>query len=133
MKPGIYWIGDLCYVMHDEWEECFDLFFSGHTDHGCNEGEFTLKDGRKFASYNTAYGDGEYKDTDGQRYGVDSGSIGCIRIEDINWKNMDNNEDLGHAVYFPKDFETSYNDGVITFGHVSIDTKGTDEEEDYED
>ena len=37
---GKYYVGDLCYVMHDEWDEVCGLFFKGRDDHGCNQGVF---------------------------------------------------------------------------------------------
>ena len=40
---GKYYVGDLCYVMHDEWDEVCGLFFKGRDDHGCNQGMFELK------------------------------------------------------------------------------------------
>ena len=80
MPAGEYYIGDLCYVMtSEEWLEVCDLTIQ---DSRLIEGEFQLKDGRKFAMYSTAYGDGTYYDHYGFSYSVDSGSIGCIRMED---------------------------------------------------
>lgn len=130
MPAGKYYIGDLCYVMHEEWEEACGLFFAGRTDHGCNEGKFKLADGREFVNFNTKYGDGEY--FDGLfSYGVDSGSIGCIRVEDVR-------EELppGAVVMaFLEDFECYRDDNMLVFGYVEIDTdpceyKEYDEEED---
>ena len=83
MPAGRYLVGDLCYCMHPQWNEVCDLLFAGRTDHGCNEGEFTLANGVKFAIYNTAYGDGYYPDQQGNTYPVDAGCIGCIRVEDV--------------------------------------------------
>ena len=54
MPAGRYYIGDLCYVMHPEWQECCELFFPPGAPGRGVEGEFTLKDGRRFASYGTA-------------------------------------------------------------------------------
>ena len=70
LPAGKYYVGDLCYVMHEEWDEVCGLFFKGRTDHGCNQGEFMLKDGRRFACYNTRWGDGTYFDEDRNRYPV---------------------------------------------------------------
>ena len=75
MKAGTYWIGDLCYVMHDEWDEVCNITISGHS---VKDGEFKLADGREFATYCTAYGDGMYSDQDGNVYGVD-GRSACDR------------------------------------------------------
>ena len=78
MPAGKYYVGDLCYVMHDEWDEACSLFFQGRKDNGCNEGEFNLRDGRRFVSYSTKWGDGTYKDQFGKQYGVDAGIIGLL-------------------------------------------------------
>lgn len=123
MPAGKYWIGDLCYVLHSEWSEFCDITI---TDNDCLDGEFSLKDGRKFASYRTAYGDGCYTGNVG-KYPVDAGLIGCVKLEDIDLTNPDNDIKLGHVVEFSAPFETFSKNGVLWFGHVRIDT-GDDEE-----
>lgn len=132
MPAGRYYVGDLCYVMHPEWNECCSLFFAGRSDHGCNEGEFTLKDGRRFANFNTAYGDGSYMSNIGTEHCVDSGSIGCILVSDIRDESCTDMERLGAIVEFATPFEVYYEGGVIHFGHVAIDTDPEYEEEDYD-
>ena len=132
MPAGKYYIGDLCYVMHEEWDQVCGLFFSGRNDHGCNEGEFNLKDGRRFASFNTKWGDGSYEDQFGNLYGVDAGLIGCIKLEDIDMKCGENFTRGGNLVEFSNPFECSYQDGVIVFGHVRIDTDPSNSES-YDD
>jgi hypothetical protein len=129
MVKGEYYIGDLCYVLHERWDEVCELLFAGRSDHGCNDGEFELKDGTKFAIYSTAYGDGTYLDQGDNEYWVDSGSIGCILMEDINL-NVDGNQIMGgRVVDITHDFTTGSMDGVIKIGPVHIDT---DPEDDYE-
>ena len=124
MKAGLYYIGDLCYVLHDEWDECCELFFEGRNDHGCNQGEFQLKDGRLFANFNTAHGDGTYTDQGGSReYPVDSGSIGCILVKDVDVDNKNNRLDYGNTIKFEDDFEVGNANGTIIFGHIRIKTK----------
>lgn len=130
MKAGTYYVGDLCYVMHDEWSEVCDLLFEGRDDHGCN-GEFTLKDGRKFAIYNTAYGDGYYRSNEGFNVGVDSGSIGCILLNDIQ-ESSENSPSLGGTVEFDEDFRTASDGQTIQIGFVEIYT-GYDDYEDEDD
>lgn len=133
MPAGKYYVGDLCYVMHEEWDEVCSLFFAGRTDHGCNQGEFNLKDGRRFVSYNTAWGDGTYCDQFGNRYGVDAGLIGCIRVEDIDMECGENFLRGGNIIDFPKDFNAYYHEGKIYIGHLIVDTDPEFvEEEDYE-
>jgi hypothetical protein len=123
MPSGTYYIGDLCYVMKPEWEEFCDITIEGY---GCKDGEFALKDGRRFATYGTLYGDGTYRSNIGSRHSVDAGLIGCIRVEDIKDPSatMQQMRDLGTIVDFDEPFETSESEGVICFGIVEIDTGG---------
>jgi hypothetical protein len=133
MPAGRYYIGDLCYVMHPEWDECVDLFFPPDEQgfpRGV-DGEFALKDGRRFASFGTAYGDGTYQSNIGTGHSVDSGSIGCIRVEDIRDNTYEDIETLGAIVEFDQPFEVSADQGLIVFGHVQIET-AADEEYEYE-
>lgn len=128
MPAGQYYIGDLCYVMGDaEWDEFCSITIQGYR---CLSGEFIMSDGRRFATYQTKYGDGEYRDQFNNRYGVDAGLIGCIRLEDIRVEKY-NIKDLGAIVEFKTDFVTSYEDGVIKIGHVMIDTDPEFEDDDY--
>jgi hypothetical protein len=134
MPAGTYYIGDLCYVMHPEWDEFCDITIEGNN---CLGGEFALKDGRKFATYSTMYGDGTYRSNIGSYHSVDAGLIGCIRIEDIRdpEATMEQMRDLGTIVEFDEPFETSESEGVITFGCVEIDTAGDPEynEDEYDE
>ena len=138
MPAGKYYIGDLCYVMGDEeWDDFCGVTISGNE---CLQGEFEMPDGRKFATYSTAWGDGLYKDQYGNRYGVDAGLIGCIKLDDIKADKYSNIEDLGSVFEFKEDFTTSGGrgdrdwDGVIRIGNVRINTdpSGDEFEEDYE-
>lgn len=119
MPAGKYYVGDLCYVMHPEWDEFCDITI---TDHECLDGEFTLADGRRFATYRTAYGDGTYYSSHGTSHSVDAGLIGCILVNDIRDETAVELNRLGAVVDFPEPFETSGEDGVIKFGHLRIDT-----------
>jgi hypothetical protein len=136
MPAGKYYIGDLCYVMNDdEWSECVDLFFPPNEQGfpGGAEGEFTLKDGRRFASFGTAYGDGTYRSSINTFHSVDSGSIGCIRVEDIRANKYEDIETLGAIVEFDQPFEVSADQGLLIFGNVEIETADDDEEYDDEE
>jgi len=139
MPAGEYFIGDLCYVMSDEeWLEVCDLTTQGSR---LIEGEFQLKDGRRFAMYNTAYGDGTYHDHYGFSYSVDSGTIGCICTADIKankYPSLGDTQDLldlGAVQTFGIDFVTGGGrgepgwEGLIQFGHIVIETDPTEEEE----
>jgi hypothetical protein len=131
MPAGKYYIGDLCYVMDsDEWDEFCAITIKGNN---CIDGEFELPDGRRFATYGTRWGDGEYRDQHGNAYSVDAGLIGCIRVEDIRANKYDNISELGAILEFTEPFETSGGrehyqkwDGVIRIGHVEIVTDSDD-------
>ena len=133
MPAGKYYIGDLCYVMNDaEWEEFCSITIDGHN---VIDGEFQMKDGRRFATYGTAYGDGVYHDQYGHSYSVDAGLIGCFKVEDIRANYYDNLLDLGSIMEFDKSFATSGGrgdegwEGLIQIGHVLIETNPHYEEE----
>lgn len=129
MKAGTYYVGDLCYVLHDEWDEVCRLTIEHDRAIG---GEFNLKDGRRFAMYNTMYGDGNYFNQDGKSYDVDSGSIGCILLSDIDSDYPGNFLAGGNVHTFDQDFYTGEQDGKIMFHNVSINTDDVIEEEEYE-
>ena len=127
MPAGKYYIGDLCYVMdNDEWRELCNIIFQGQK---VIYGEFELPDGRRFAIYGTAWGDGEYYDQYGHTYSVDAGSIGCILMSDIRAHKYDNILDLGAVQEFAEPFATGSQGGQLEFGHVVIDTDPVYEDE----
>ena len=120
MPAGKYYVGDLCYVMDsDEWQQVCSIIIK---DNQCLDGEFELSDGRRFAIYSTAYGDGEYYDQYGHTYSVDAGSIGCVLMSDIRANQYNNLLDLGAILEFAEPFETGSQSGQLKFGHVTIDT-----------
>jgi hypothetical protein len=133
MKAGKYYIGDLCYVMHDVWDEVCGILFADNPRG--NEGEFTLKDGRRFAAYFTAYGDGSYYDQHNASYSVDAGMIGCILESDIveyttSW-GATNSTNGGQIIEFDIDFPTGKRDtGRIEIGDICIETDGDYYEDD---
>jgi hypothetical protein len=116
--------------MHPQWDEVCDLTISGN---GNLDGEFNLANGVRFAIHGTAYGDGVYQDEQGRDYPVDAGSIGCIRVEDVN----DSEAWLAgvQTVEFTEPFELQYVDNVICFVNandkilLAIDTDPVYEEE----
>jgi hypothetical protein len=132
-SPVRYYVGDLCYVMAPEWGEVCDLTFSG--DNTEVNGKLQLADGRKFAIFGTAYGDGGYLDQKGNSYCVDSGTLGIIKVDDIRDPEFSQERalSLGNIVEFEEEFDAlvcESDDGVIQFGHIVIDTKS---ENDYDD
>ena len=119
MRPGQYYIGDLCYVMEDRWDEVCNLIIEGNI---CKNGIFQLADGTKFAIYNTKHGDGVYSDQYGRKYAVDSGSIGCILMDDIKVSINTNLIGFYHTYDAQNIFDSFENDGTIEIGEISIDT-----------
>lgn len=117
-----YYIGDLCYVMHDEWQEVCSITGFDNT-----EWAYQLEDGRKFFMFTTAYGDGVYSDGDGLAYSVDSGTIGCIKVDDIRDPGFAYviEHGLGHIHeldYEISDYDCGYDNGCIFFDKVAIET-----------
>jgi len=123
MPAGRYYIGDLCYVMHDAWHEACALFFPSNTDSRGVNGEFVLKDGRRFANFDTMFGDGTYSSNMNTSHCVDSGSIGCILVADIRDNTYSDIALLGAIVEFAEPFETEkIGPGLIKFGQLEIET-----------
>ena len=111
MRPGTYYVGDLCYVMHPQWTEVCGLMFA--TDGGVLDGEFNLANGVRFSVQSTAYGDGTYYDSEGREYPVDAGLIGCIRVQDVydpEWYLEGVN-----VIAFENPFTVEYELGTIRF------------------
>ena len=96
-------------------------------DNGVRNGVFQLPDGREFAMFSTAYGDGVCSDNYDNQYPVDSGSIGCILASELDYPDGASG---GNIVDFPTDFEPYVGgEGALVFGPVVIDTVGDDSEE----
>ena len=135
MKAGKYYVGDLCYVLNDVWDEFCSITIE---DHDCLDGEFQLSDGTKFASYRTKWGDGQYADQHRRWYAVDAGLIGCVSLVDLEKYGVYPTVEHGmggNVIEFKEDFETSgtRKEGIIRFGDLEIDTTGSvwaDEERD---
>lgn len=134
LPEGRYYVGDLCYVMHDCWDEVCELLFAGRDDHGCNQGTFQLKDGRRFAIYNTAYGDGTYRGTDGRDYPVDSGSLGCILLSDITEEEKQYVGSGALHEFVSQVYTGRDEHGTVFFNNLKIvtDDMEDDEEDDWE-
>ena len=130
MQPGTYYIGDLCYVMHGEWDEFCKLTIVGDK---VLDGEFNLADGRRFATFTTKWGDGNYFDQNGKSYDVDAGLIGCIRLDDIDLTNPENSLVGGNIIEFVQPFSTFSAGGEIRIGNVLIDTDPAEVEEELEE
>ena len=118
-----YYVGDLCYVMLEDWDEIVD-----QTVYDNSKLSYQLADGRQYFMVSTMYGDGTYNDLDGNPYSVDSGTIGAIKVADI--ANTDAlvstlEQGLGHIITFDHELTSDevYSEaGQINIGSVVIDT-----------
>jgi len=127
-----YYVGDLCYVMHPEWNEVCDLVTFDNENSA-----YELSDGRQFFLLNTAYGDGTYNDNMGRPYSVDSGTIGAIKVSDIKDPAFASTtkHGLGQVIEFPVELdETSVyaEDGTLVFDTVYIETGSDYGDDDYD-
>jgi hypothetical protein len=156
-----YYVGDLCYVLDaDDWHTYCSSFdwkdCSTYADEDGYDPEIwldpekfyweALTDGtdaepwRPCQTFNTAYGDGRYNDLEGRPYSVDSGGIGCIRVDYANAEKLAEavERGLGHLHEFcTDDLTRGYDNGVIWFtdgsNEVEINTSGDYEEESEDD
>jgi hypothetical protein len=128
LSPGRYYLSDTCYALPDpDYKEIWGKKFN------YNGGIYRRSDGAIFATYHTAYGDGCYKGSNGEEYGVDAGVIG-ITSERL----MGDHAPYGGTWYtFTKPFTFVENDGVFELnsfeGYVRINTAGGDEDEDEDE
>lgn len=133
LKPGTYYVGDPCYVLHDRWNEFCEKSFA--QPDGIDHGDITLDDGTRVVYFSTKYGDGRYADQYGHKYPVDSGLIGIVLKSDIAENELEECKS-GVVWGFAEHVECDENDGVIRFSDIFIDTGDIDEDEDdydYED
>ena len=118
MPAGQYYIGDLCYVLSDRWTQVCNLTIDGPY---VKEGKFTLPDGTEFVLFSALSGDGVcVGDTP---IDVDSWSIGCVKVSDIDNSIPEDDIDLGVHVTFEDTFVCTGEEGVLKFGHVVVDTR----------
>lgn len=123
LPAGEYYIGDLCYVFsRDKWQRLLEA-----TDY-LRDGEFKFENIHG-ASYGTAHGDGGYDENNlGTEIGVDSGTIGCILLTDIEPEELSEAKRCGAIYTFTNSFKVSEHEGTIHFGDRFINT-----DPDYED
>ena len=131
VPKGSYVIGDPCYAVPDK--DWLPLLQS------CNYFEDpigTIKDEtRQFSvlGFSTKWGDGSYRGSDGNVYPVDAGLIGLVPVEMVEELADHDGDYDGVIVKFDRD-TLCVNDGSgkLKFGHITIDTDPSDEEEEDE-
>jgi len=70
--PGVYFLGDPCYVLNKSMYETWGSV------HNYDNGKIDIEGSSSFVVARTVYGDGEYRDSLGFNYPVDSGCISLI-------------------------------------------------------
>lgn len=127
LQPGTYFIGDLSYVLPDKvWQRLIE-----HTE----DGFFEVKGVSGFYD-STCYGDGRYYDQYGNEYPVDTGTIGIVPVslclkKQLNWATKEN---AGKIENFTSPFTPNRSgSGTFTFGHITIVTDDSDEQEERDD
>jgi len=130
-KLGKIYVGDICYALDDK---VYDEIWGKKYNYA--NGKFEVSNDNFFAVDSTAYGDGNYKGTDGKSYSVDAGVIGAVPQE--LWKSNITESELNslgtilntNQCQFCSEmgyFEIYYNGGK----YIHIDTANNEEE--YED
>ncbi len=130
VPAGSYVLGDPCYSFpdYDEWMKLLE---------SCNYFENPIgtfsrgTDNHYVVAFSTRWGDGCYQGTDGRMYPVDAGLIGLVPLEVTG---SDRRDDLGTVVVFDKPTKCSTDgEGKLRFGHITIDTDPTDDDEEEEE
>ena len=121
LPAGRYYVGDLFFVLQNKYVEFCKKSILSDDGHGHGGGLIVLNNGVKVVTFCTQEGDGLYEDQLGNKYSVDDGSIGCIRVEDI--KSSKAETKYGQIIEFDSEFDCCENlevHGVLTFGHILI-------------
>ena len=135
MPAGTYYVGDLCYLLAGKTDPLYDALVLGFDN---DNTAVDVRAGRReaFAAFyaNTAYGDGGYSDNEGNIYGVDAGILGVVQLLSADLLAKAKEEDaagMAKVIDFPEDFRVDRDeDGTFTFGHLTIVTDESDQEDD---
>lgn len=113
---GVYYIGDLCYVMKSKWDSVCEILFNN-----MNSGEHVLDNGTRFACY-YVHEDGTYYDQYNRKYSVDSGTIGCCNIDSCDQDKLKEAliNKLGYLVEMKESFCTYCDEGIININNIRI-------------
>lgn len=122
---GTYYIGDLCYALP---RDVYDKVFG---DLGGYQSGYYFKGADFFMMAGTAYGDGEYRGSDGNRFCVDAGIIGIAPISICDMRGGTRISG-GHIYTFSRPVNCRFGGGVFDFyedGYrtLRIDTWGNDD------
>jgi hypothetical protein len=122
LPAGTYYIGDLCYALGDDIYDC--IFGGGNYEPGIYAEKGT---GRAFLVNWTAFGDGEYPGSDGNKFAVDAGIIGIC-----SQSLMEKDGNGGHMYTFKSPVCCTFKrEGRFFFsddtGRLVVDTSGDDD------
>lgn len=124
-SAGEYWVGDPCYVVPDDiyqgiWGDKYKF----------EDGTIDCGNGLSFQVHGTAWGDGEYKGSNGFIYGVDAGVLAIVPME-LATKERGLDKGTRHKSSTAK---LKYKDGVFNmiFDNETI-TIDTDPSEDLDE
>ena len=109
--PGTYFLGDPCHVVaEEEWREFMACWRTGREWHG-----------KPIIAFRTMTGDGSYRDQERHGYGVDSGMIGLVPVENIGRELLPGN---GRMVELVAETNCAGCDqrGTMKFGKIRIKT-----------
>lgn len=109
LEAGIYWVGDLCYVLSDDdWYRGCEHFYS--------QMALSLTSGGVAYMFST-YGDGNHRCSGNVSFPVDSGSIGIVSANDVTPV-----PGRGIARVFSAPFvcESDYENDMLTFGDLVV-------------
>lgn len=132
LPAGNYWFGDPCYAAGKDdkaWQEWVAVASEASNDFsdpvsGASLGEYPV------VAANTLYGDGLYLGSDGFSYGVDAGCLSPVPGPLLEKMGIDKSEldGLGTWINVTEPTKLKNSDGIITFGSLTIDTAGNNEE-----
>lgn len=140
VPPGTYFLGDPCYALGHRWEEVCAIHWAPGSCNTADCAAFYDLDGYRVVEFHTKHGDGGYYDQFGHEYGVDSGTLGLVPVELIDFEQSTREylDRCGQIVTFdePADCYTAGRggDGVLRFGsyHIETDDPEPEEERCYE-
>jgi hypothetical protein len=133
LPAGTYYVGDLCYVLGDRWDEVCALLDAPGVDFfgpAPTQTVFTMADGTVFACMKTMYGDGMYGTSEHTTIPVDSGTIGAVLIDAITAPNADTG--AGQRVKLTECIPYRH-EGVLYFGDYEVYTSYWADEEMYDE
>mgnify|MGYP000848119897 CR=1 FL=1 len=120
VSPGKYWIGDNCYFLDSADSDAQNRSFFDGVQGSSNIKVGTLASGIQVVGMQTKYGDGAYYDQFGRMYYVDSGIISLTPFEAYPDYKPDTGD--GVCVTFGAEAECTWENGILKFGSVWIDT-----------